>query len=175
MSCVRVRCCATPISPTRWSCSPARAPTPSTAAPSPTPSPSGSAAAAGLLSREDLAGYRAVAREPLQLRYRDREILTNPAPSAGGTLIAYSLALLDRGPSPPLLPEVVAAMSAAQAERTPEFLEGLQDEGYSERFLARRLGSTTHISVLDADGRACSATCTNGEGSAWSCPERDCT
>ena len=28
-----------------------------------------------------------------------------------------------------------------------------------------RLGSTTHISVLDADGRACSATCTNGEGS----------
>ncbi len=119
----------------------------------------------GLLSREDLAGYRAVAREPLQLRYRDREILTNPAPSAGGTLIAYSLALLDRGPSPPPLPAVVEAMSAAQAERTPEFLEGLQDDGYSERFLAQRLGSTTHISVLDADGRACSATCTNGEGS----------
>ena len=28
-------------------------------------------------------------------------ILTNPPPSAGGTLLAYSLALLDRGPAPP--------------------------------------------------------------------------
>ena len=27
------------------------------------------------------------------------------------------------------------------------------------------MGSTTHISVLDADGRACAVTCTNGEGS----------
>jgi gamma-glutamyltranspeptidase/glutathione hydrolase len=27
------------------------------------------------------------------------------------------------------------------------------------------MGSTTHISVLDAAGRACSVTCTNGEGS----------
>src|SRR5213083_1480489 len=31
--------------------------------------------------------------------------------------------------------------------------------------MAARLGSTTHISVLDGDGRACSVTCTNGEGS----------
>ena len=31
--------------------------------------------------------------------------------------------------------------------------------------MASRLGSTTHISVIDADGLACSATCTNGEGS----------
>jgi gamma-glutamyltranspeptidase/glutathione hydrolase len=119
----------------------------------------------GLLRREDLAGYSALAREPLRVGYRDREILTNPAPSAGGTLLAYALALLDRGPSPPGLPSVVSAMAAAQSERTPAFLEGLQEECFSERFLARRLGSTTHISVLDADGCACSATCTNGEGS----------
>ena len=56
-------------------------------------------------------------------------------------------------------------MAAAQSERTPEFVEGLDEEGFLERFLAARLGSTTHISVLDADGCACSATCTNGEGS----------
>ena len=31
--------------------------------------------------------------------------------------------------------------------------------------MASRLGSTTHISVLDGDGWACSVTCTNGEGS----------
>ena len=108
---------------------------------------------------------RRFAREPLRVAYRDREILTNPSPSAGGTLLAYALALLDRAPSPPSLAAVVEAMQAAQSERTPEFLEGLQQEGFSEHFLARRLGSTTHISVIDARGCACSATCTNGEGS----------
>ena len=43
----------------------------------------------------------AVEREPVSVRYRDREVLTNPPPSAGGTLLAYALALLDRGPAPP--------------------------------------------------------------------------
>ena len=36
---------------------------------------------------------------------------------------------------------------------------------FLERFLGARLGATTHISVLDAEGCACSATATNGEGS----------
>jgi gamma-glutamyltranspeptidase/glutathione hydrolase len=119
----------------------------------------------GSITAEDLAGYRAIEREPVKMGYRDREILTNPPPSAGGTLLAYALALLDRGPAPPTLSGVVDAMAAAQAERTPEFVEGLDDDGFLERFLATRLGSTTHISVIDADGCACSATCTNGEGS----------
>jgi gamma-glutamyltranspeptidase/glutathione hydrolase len=119
----------------------------------------------GSLSRQDLAGYRAIEREPVRMAYRDREILTNPPPSAGGTLLAYALALLDRGPAPPTLAGILEAMAAAQGERTPEFVEGLDDEGFLERFLATRLGSTTHISVIDADGCACSVTCTNGEGS----------
>ena len=119
----------------------------------------------GALRGEDLAGYEAIEREPIEIAYRDRQILTNPPPSAGGTLLAYALALLDRGPSPPTLGSVVDAMAAAQSERTPEFVEGLDQEGFLERFLASRLGSTTHISVIDAQGCACSATCTNGEGS----------
>jgi gamma-glutamyltranspeptidase / glutathione hydrolase len=119
----------------------------------------------GSLSAADLAGYRALDREPVRMAYRDREVLTNPPPSAGGTLLAYALALLDRGPAPPTLSGVVEAMRAAQAERTPDFLEGLSDDGFLERFYSSRLGATTHISVLDAEGRACSATCTNGEGS----------
>ena len=123
------------------------------------------AARGAALCRENLAGYRAVAREPIRMRYRDREVLTNPPPSAGGTLLAYALALLDRGPAPPSLGDVVAAMGAAQVQRTPEFVEGLDEDGFLERFLARNLGSTTHISVLDSDGRACSVTCSNGEGS----------
>ena len=119
----------------------------------------------GWLSDEDLAAYEAVEREPVRIAYRDREVLTNPPPSAGGTLIAYALGLLDREPSPPRLAGVVAAMRAAQQERTPLFLEGLSEAGFLGRFLGSRLGATTHISVLDAHGRACSATCTNGEGS----------
>jgi gamma-glutamyltranspeptidase/glutathione hydrolase len=119
----------------------------------------------GSVTREDLAGYRAIEREPVKIGYRDRQILTNPPPSAGGTLLAYSLALLDRGPAPPTLGGVIEAMAAAQSERTPEFVEGLDQEGFLETFLATRLGSTTHISVIDVEGCACSATCTNGEGS----------
>jgi gamma-glutamyltranspeptidase/glutathione hydrolase len=133
----------------------------------------------GSLTREDLSGYRALEREPVRVSYRDREVLTNPPPSAGGTLLAYALALLDRGPAPPALRGVVQAMAAAQSERTPEFVEGLAEEGFAERFLAERLGAdgrdepgdtshlgaTTHISVLDAQGRACSVTASNGEGS----------
>src|SRR4029077_3174010 len=76
----------------------------------------------GSLSAEDLAGYRALEREPVKTAYRDREVLTSPPPSAGGTLLAYALALLDRGPAPPTLSGVVEAMQAAQSERTPEFV-----------------------------------------------------
>jgi gamma-glutamyltranspeptidase/glutathione hydrolase len=119
----------------------------------------------GWLSAEDLGSYEAVERAPASIAYRDREVLTNPPPSAGGALIAYALALLDRGPSPPPLAGVVAAMRTAQQERTPQFLDGLSEDGFLGRFLGSRLGATTHISVLDAHGRACSATCTNGEGS----------
>ncbi len=123
------------------------------------------AARGGSLCAADLAGYEAVEREPVQMSYRDRAILTNPPPSAGGTLLAYALALLDHGPAPPTLRSVIDAMAAAQSERTPEFVEGLEQPGFLERFLAARLGSTTHISVIDRDGCACSVTCTNGEGS----------
>jgi gamma-glutamyltranspeptidase / glutathione hydrolase len=117
------------------------------------------------LKRADLAAYRAEPREPVHVRYRERDVLTNPPPSAGGTLLAYALALLERAPGPPEPVAIVAAMERAQAERTPAFLTGLGEPGFLARFMASRLGSTTHISVLDADGWACSVTCTNGEGS----------
>src|SRR6185436_11036359 len=120
----------------------------------------------GLLTREDLAAYRVVPRAPVRMPYRDREVLTNPPPNAGGILLAYALGRLHRdAPSPPSLPDVVAAMVAAQAERTPEFTVDLDERGFLERFLGSRLGATTHISVLDANGMAASVTCTNGEGS----------
>ena len=54
--------------------------------------------AGGTLTREDLAAYRAEPREPVHVRYRGRDVLTNPPPNAGGTLLAYALALLERAP-----------------------------------------------------------------------------
>jgi gamma-glutamyltranspeptidase/glutathione hydrolase len=118
----------------------------------------------GVLTAADLAGYAAIEREPVRASYRGREVVTNPPPNAGGLLIALALALLDRTDGPPTVEEIVAVMEMVQAERTTDFVDGLDEPGFAERFLASRLGSTTHISVLDADGLACSVTCTNGEG-----------
>ena len=120
----------------------------------------------GMVSREDLEEYEAIDRPPVRVTYRDREILTNPPPSAGGVLIAFALGLLDRDPGPPTSARLVAAMERANAERTQDFLAGLPEVGFADRFLASRLGSTTHIATLDVDGWACSVTCSNGEGSA---------
>ncbi len=119
----------------------------------------------GVLTAEDLRCYEADARAPLSVSYRGRDVLTNPPPSAGGVLLALVLARLDREPSPPSLSLLVRSMEEAQAARTPEFVDGLDASGFAARFLGSRLGATTHISVLDSDGRACSVTCTNGEGS----------
>jgi gamma-glutamyltranspeptidase/glutathione hydrolase len=105
----------------------------------------------GLLGPDDLAAYEPVVREPVRVAYRGREVVTNPPPSAGGILIASALRELDAEPGPPSLPRLVAALRHAQERRTPEFLD--------------RLGSTTHVSVLDGDGLACSVTCSNGSGS----------
>jgi gamma-glutamyltranspeptidase/glutathione hydrolase len=116
------------------------------------------------LTREDLAGYEAIEREPVRVGYRGHEVLTNPPPSAGGVLIGLALALLDRGEQRPSAAELVAVMEAVQAERTAGFLDGLAEPGFGSRLIASRLGSTTHISVVDAGGLACAVTCTNGEG-----------
>jgi gamma-glutamyltranspeptidase/glutathione hydrolase len=118
----------------------------------------------GMLTAADLAAYAVTDREPVRARYRGREVLTNPPPSAGGILIALALGMLESEPGRPSVERIVEAMERTQAARTPEFLEGLDDPAFVERFLGPRggLGSTTHIAVLDADGWACSVTCSNG-------------
>jgi gamma-glutamyltranspeptidase/glutathione hydrolase len=127
----------------------------------------------GLLTLEDLGAYRVIDREPVRAGYRGREILTNPPPSAGGTLIALALARLEAGPSPTTPEALIEAMARTQEARTPEFLEGLAEPGFAERVLrpGGRLGSTTHVAVLDRDGLACSVTCSNGASSGVVVPE----
>jgi gamma-glutamyltranspeptidase / glutathione hydrolase len=143
----------------------------------------------GTLTPEDLAAYEPAWRDPVRARFGGREILSNPPPSAGGILIAFCLAVLERTGAD--LVRVVAAMEEAQAARTEEFHRGLYEPGFAASFLAPdrieaaaariadqqrpgalgldgpadRLGSTTHISVLDRDGNAASVTCSNGTGS----------
>jgi gamma-glutamyltranspeptidase / glutathione hydrolase len=126
----------------------------------------------GTLGKADFAAYEPIEREPVRARFRDRDVLTNPPPSPGGILIAFALDLLDRiGRSD--TEATVAAMRAAQEARTEEFLSGLYEPSFDERLLsdaelraaADRLGSTTHITAVDADGRCASVTCSNGTGS----------
>ncbi|MBA3268491.1 MAG: gamma-glutamyltransferase [Acidimicrobiia bacterium] len=128
----------------------------------------------GLLTREDLASYEVLERAPTAASFRGRRVLTNPPPSSGGILIADALELLERIDRPGdtrALAEVIAATNRARDE---EFLEGLSRDGYADRFLAARaldgvageiasrLGSTTHIAVMDSRGGCASVTCSNG-------------
>jgi gamma-glutamyltranspeptidase / glutathione hydrolase len=121
----------------------------------------------GMLTAEDLETYAVIDREPIKVSYRGREVLTNPPPSAGGILIALALSWLDAEPDPPDVEGLVEVMTRIQAERTPDFLSGLDDPEFVGGFLSERgprgpLGSTTHISVLDRAGGACAVTCSNG-------------
>ncbi|HEY4561729.1 MAG TPA: gamma-glutamyltransferase [Thermoanaerobaculia bacterium] len=148
----------------------------------------------GTLGMDDMDAYEPIERQPVKARFRGHDVLTNPPPSSGGILIGYSLGLLERlGPSSGV-EEIVAATEAANARRSGDFHEGLHDPDYVQRFLDSdldevatrikdgewagghggaggpqeppdRLGSTTHIAVLDAEGSCASVTCSNGTGS----------
>jgi gamma-glutamyltranspeptidase/glutathione hydrolase len=128
----------------------------------------------GMLTREDLGSYEVIEREPARVSYRGREVLTNPPPSSGGILIADALGILERLERPheaDVIAEVIASTNRARDE---DFLEGLATEGFLEQFLAKqaldsvatevrsRLGNTTHISVMDAEGSCAAVTCSNG-------------
>jgi len=142
----------------------------------------------GTLGADDLAAYRPRVRIPVEARYLGRDVLTNPPPSSGGMLIAFALSLLERAGSADVA-TVVAAMEEAQVARTEGFFHGLYEDGYVDEFLSPErienaaervragvrppepgigppgLGSTTHITAVDAQGRCASVTCSNGTGS----------
>jgi gamma-glutamyltranspeptidase/glutathione hydrolase len=128
----------------------------------------------GMIGPGDLASYTAIERLPIDTPFRGTEVLTNPPPSSGGILISYCLGLLERLGPHSGAEQLVAAMEAANSRRDLAFAESLYEEGMEVSFLdplgldlaaADLLGSTTHISVLDAEGNCATVTCSNGSGS----------
>ena len=140
----RGRCSASRTSATRSSASVPRARSRSTA---------GEVAAAisdwvlergGTLAPPDLAAYEPIGREPVGARFRGREVLTNPPPSSGGILIAFALELLERTGRPPGVEDIVAAMEAAQSERTEEFARRALRRGLRGALPGRRPARLDH-------------------------------
>jgi gamma-glutamyltranspeptidase/glutathione hydrolase len=131
----------------------------------------------GTLGPGDMAAYEAIDREPVRASFRGATVLTNPPPSSGGILIAYALAVLESLGDVTGVEQLVEATQAANLRRTEEFAEGLHDPAFVEELLGSppgaeppSLGSTTHISALDASGMCASVTCSNGTGSGLVVP-----
>ena len=104
----------------------------------------------GIVTVDDLASYEVVERSPLSVTYRGRRVLTNPAPSFGGTLVALGLSLLEER-APVVDPLVLAAAMVEVEDR-------------------RAKGGTTHLSVADGEGNVAALSMSNGEGSGYVVP-----
>jgi gamma-glutamyltranspeptidase/glutathione hydrolase len=152
----------------------------------------------GLISHEDLAGYRAIWRDPITIRYRGHTIYSMPPASSGGITMGEIFNIMEGyDPLPPFgSPSLVhleaEAMRRAFTDRNmflgdPAFVhnpvERLLSKAYAAdlrnsigdhatptpSFQPARGGtSTTHYSVIDADGVAvsCTTTLNNSYGSA---------
>ena len=151
----------------------------------------------GYLRLEDLAQYQVIERSPLAINYRGNVLLTNPPPSSGGALIAFALELLSQVDfsdlsygSPKhlqILAQVMCLTNEArrdgydanlyQADIAKDFLSVSHLEPYrqtlssiTDKHIANKWGSTTHVSVIDSEGNAASVTSSNGEGSTYVIP-----
>jgi gamma-glutamyltranspeptidase/glutathione hydrolase len=139
----------------------------------------------GHLTLADLAGYRVLERAPLCRSFHGCSVLTNPPPSAGGTLIAFALSLLDGQAletcgfgSARHLSNLVQVMADTGLAREDGILgraerhRGLLDQLRS-RLDGHPLNSrgTTHVSTIDSDGNCAALTLSNGEGSGELLPD----
>jgi len=133
----------------------------------------------GAITLRDLEEYRVIRRRPVRVPFSGYEFESNPPPSTGGVLIGYGLRMVDRlGPGgPPGSAEAIARLVEIMREqnrvRGARFGRDLRRGGlskrlYDDRQLAaaiERVGGTTQISVVDADGNAASCTASTGSGS----------
>ena len=150
----------------------------------------------GFLQLEDFQNYDVIERSPLSINYRGVQMLTNPPPSAGGSLIAFGLELLDQFDLEKMQPGstdhvmlLSQVMRWTNEARRSHLDDALFSPSIAEKFISSELvekyvqplqaligkglnrwGSTTHISVIDGEGNAASVTTSNGEGSAYVVP-----
>lgn len=130
----------------------------------------------GHLGADDLDLYEVVERRPVEIQIGETTIWLNPPPAMGGVLAGAMLADYAAAPEPRS-----AVQRAGSIARIDDMwrregaaigrMLGLSDEAMAGEAMAGGPGNgnlavrgTTHISVIDSDGRAAAATVTNGEG-----------
>jgi gamma-glutamyltranspeptidase/glutathione hydrolase len=124
----------------------------------------------GYLTREDFEKYEVIVREPLRFNYHNHQILTNPLPSTGGSLMVLMMMNLEKVTDNHL--------SKAHILNLNKSLETIANYGKLPHQLAKALtenlkkhsskhGSTTHFNIVDKHGNAVSLTSTNGEGCGY--------
>jgi gamma-glutamyltranspeptidase/glutathione hydrolase len=139
----------------------------------------------GLVTREDLAAYRALVRKPLRLESGGFTLALNPPPAVGGAAVGSLIRLIERGWKQGLSPAELSLLHArAQAEflqlREREIASPAFDESRARALLegdhlrkhAGKLDSpsTTHLSVATEDGWLVSATLSMGYGAGITIP-----
>lgn len=114
----------------------------------------------GSVSLADLQAYQVIERAPVRLDYRSHHILTNSPPSAGGSMIAHGLSVLNHQEFKQTAGlEYVRLLASVMKEMEVFRAKGLD-----------LLGNTTQVSVLDAAGNAASVTSTLGGASGCNIP-----
>ena len=148
----------------------------------------------GLLSAQALSQYHVAVRKPVITSFMDTQVYSNPAPSAGGTLIIFLLQLLGESRIQNFqIADLVQAMAVTNIARKEvctnpndeylinQLLEKEIFSGYMDKFCNQYKmsndenpvigrGETTHVSVIDKDLNAASVTTTNGEGCGYILP-----
>ena len=101
---------------------------------------------------DDLAAYRVVERAPVEASFAGMRVVTCPAPSKGGAVVADGLA-------------AIAAGNQASREAVATTLVEALLAGYGGPSRLAPLTGTTHVSVIDGDGNAAALSSTLGSGS----------
>jgi len=112
----------------------------------------------GVLSKEDLASYRARFREPLRGHYNGFEIITLPPPSIGGTALLEILRIAEKcdlKSKPYLSAEYVHCLAAASRQALIDVNTWISDPDYEEQPVSSLLSDEWIDEVsgrLDAEG-----------------------
>ncbi len=130
----------------------------------------------GALTRDDLAGCRAVRRAALTFDVGDWQLATNPAPAIGGAVLVAMLERLQSfaEPDTAALLQVCREVLGYRRDRL-DFSRDLDTDVAELLALARRgalsrSAATVHTSAVDERGLACAITMSSGYGSGEMAP-----